>query len=41
MIIYDGLLSSYRISFGPGIRRRLNASFKNAKEINGIITSIP
>jgi hypothetical protein len=40
-IIYDGLLSSYRLSFGPGIRRRLNETYKRAKEINGIITSLP
>jgi len=40
-IVYDGLLSSYRISFGPGIRRSLNESFKEAKERHGIITSLP
>ena len=31
VIVYDGLMSSYRISFGPGIRRSLNESFKEAK----------
>ena len=31
MIVYDGLMSSYSISFGPGIRRSLNESFKEAK----------
>jgi hypothetical protein len=40
-IIYDGLLSTYRISFGPGIRRSLNESFKEAKERHGIVTSLP
>ena len=40
-IIYDGLLSTYRISFGPGIRRSLNESYKRAKESCGIITSLP
>jgi hypothetical protein len=40
-IIYDGLLFTYRISFGPGIRRSLNADFKRAKESYGIITSLP
>ena len=40
-IIYDGLLSSYRISFGPGIRRSLNENFKVAKATFGIITSLP
>ena len=40
-IVYDGLLSSYRISFGPGIRRSLNESFKEAKARHGIVTSLP
>jgi hypothetical protein len=40
-IIYDGLLSSYRISFGPGIRRSLNENFKVAKATFGIIPSLP
>ena len=40
-IIYDGLLSTYRITFGPGIRRSLNADFKRAKDTYGIITSLP
>jgi hypothetical protein len=41
MIIYDGLMSSYNISFGPGIRRNLNQDFKEAKARHGIITSLP
>ena len=41
MIVYDGLLTSYRISFGPGIRGSLNENFKEAKERQGIITSLP
>ena len=40
-IVYDGLLSTYRITFGPGIRRSLNADFKRAKDTYGIITSLP
>jgi hypothetical protein len=40
-IIYDGLLASYRVSFGPGIRKRLNETYKSAKGINGIVTSLP
>jgi hypothetical protein len=40
-IVYDGLLNAYRISFGPGIRRSLNESFKKAKERHGIVTSLP
>ena len=30
-IVYDGLMTGYSISFGPGIRRSLNESFKEAK----------
>lgn len=41
VIVYDGLLNSYRISFGPGIRRSLNESFKEAKARHGIVTSLP
>jgi hypothetical protein len=41
MIVYDGLMRSYRISFGPGIRRSLNESFKEAKTRHGIVTSLP
>src|SRR5215472_507472 len=41
MIVYDGLMTSYRISFGPGIRRSLNESFKDAKARHGIVTSLP
>jgi hypothetical protein len=41
VIVYDGLMSSYNISFGPGIRRGLNESFKEAKARHGIVTSLP
>jgi len=41
VIVYDGLMSSYNISFGPGIRRSLNESFKEAKARHGIVTSLP
>ena len=40
-IVYDGMLNTYRISFGPGIRRSLNETFKEAKERYGIVTSLP
>ena len=40
-IVYDGLMTSYRISFGPGIRRNLNQDFKEAKQRHGIVTSLP
>jgi hypothetical protein len=41
VIAYDGLMSSYNISFGPGIRRNLNQDFKEAKARHGIVTSLP
>jgi len=41
MIVYDGLMSSYNISFGGGVRRSLNESFKEAKARYGIVTSLP
>lgn len=40
-IIYDGLLSSFRVSFGPGVRKRLDEAFRRAEKIDGIITSLP
>ncbi len=41
MIVDDGLMSSYNSSFGPGIRRSLNESFKEAKARHGIVTTLP
>ena len=40
-IVYDGLLNSYNVSFGPGIRRFLNEDYKKAKARDGIVTSLP
>jgi len=40
-IVYDSLMSSFNISFGPGIRRGLNESYKEAKMRQGIVTSLP
>ena len=40
-IVYDGLMSSYNVSFGPGIRRNLAEDFKTAKDRHGIVTSLP
>jgi hypothetical protein len=39
-IIYDGVMSSYRISFGSGIKRRLNEEYQQAKARFGIITTL-
>ena len=43
MIVYDGLLAclGVSLSFGPGIRRMLNESFKEAKLRHGIVSSLP
>lgn len=40
-IVYDGLMSSKNITFGPGIRRMLDQSFKDAKSLRGIVTTLP
>jgi hypothetical protein len=39
-IIYDSLLTSYTVSFGPGVRRRLKEAYRNATEREGILTSL-
>lgn len=38
-IVYDGLLQSYPLTFGPGLRRALNDDYRAAKE-QGILTSL-
>ncbi len=40
MIVYDGLFASYPVRFGPGIRRMLNETYREAKARHGIITSL-
>jgi hypothetical protein len=40
-IVYDGLVTNYNITFGAGIKRRLNESYKGAKERFGIVTRLP
>ncbi len=40
-IIYDGLLSDFNLSFGGGIKRMLNDSYRRAKERQGIVTVLP
>lgn len=39
-IIYDSLLTTYNVSFGPGIRSSLQEAYRNAKEREGILTSL-
>ena len=40
-IVYSGMMSGYNVSFGPGIRRSLNESYKRSKALHGIITTLP
>ena len=40
-LIYDGLMSTYNMSFGPGIRRTLDEDYRVAKERYGIVTTLP
>lgn len=40
-IVYDGLITSYNLVLGVGIKRRLNESYKEAKERSAIVTSLP
>jgi hypothetical protein len=39
-IIYDSLLTTYNVSFGPGIRRSLKEAYRNATEREGILTAL-
>ena len=39
-IIYDSLLTSYKVVFGPGYRRDLQELYRNIQEREGIITSL-
>lgn len=40
-IVYDGLFTGYNVTFGGGIKRRLNESYKEAKARYGVVTSLP
>jgi hypothetical protein len=40
-IVYDGLVSAYNVTFGAGIKRRLNDNYNEAKARDDIITSLP
>ena len=40
-IVYDGMLTKFGLSFGPGMRRNLKEDFKQAKLSRGIVTSLP
>ena len=39
-IIYDSLLTTYNVSFGSSIRSHLKDAYRNAKEREGILTSL-
>jgi len=40
-IVYDGLLVGYNVTFGGGVKRRLNEEYQEAKAERGILTSLP
>ena len=40
-IIYDGIVSAFNVTFGPGSRRGFEEGFRTAKANNGIVTSLP
>lgn len=40
-IVYDGLITEYSMSFGAGLKRRLNDDYMDAKERQGITTTLP
>ena len=40
-IIYDGIVSTFNVTFGPGSRRGFEDSFRNAKASGGIATLLP
>ncbi|HEY8745392.1 MAG TPA: hypothetical protein VIU62_20065 [Chloroflexota bacterium] len=40
-IIYDGLVSFYSVTFGPGMRASFKSSYRDAQEREGIITTLP
>jgi hypothetical protein len=40
-IVYDSMLSDYGYTLGPGVRRALNDTYKEAKAQYGIVTLLP
>ena len=40
-IIYDGIVGTFNITFGPGSRRGFEEGFRAAKASGGIVTSLP
>ena len=40
-IVYDGLMNTYSVSYGGGIKRSLNDAYRDAKERLGVATSLP
>jgi len=40
-IVYDGLIASYPLVLGGGIKRMLNDTYRRAKTAFGIVTSLP
>jgi hypothetical protein len=40
-IIYDGIVSTVNVTFGPGTRRGFEETFRTAKASGGVVTSLP
>ena len=40
-LVYDGLVNTYGVSYGGGIKRSLNDTYRDAKERLGVVTSLP
>jgi hypothetical protein len=40
-IIYEGIISAFNVTFGPGSRRGFEEDFRIAKATHGIVTSLP
>jgi hypothetical protein len=40
-IIYDGIISAFKVTFGPGSRGGFEEDFRTAKATKGIVTSLP
>jgi len=40
-IVYDGIVSTFKVTFGPGARRGFEEDFRSAKAKNGVVTSLP
>lgn len=40
-IVYDGIISKFRVAFGPGSRRGFEETLRTVKQTHGLVTSLP